>query len=265
MDEDRDFLEEDEDSGLSGKLNIILIILLVVILGVAGFFGVKMLLDNRSVTVPDFLGKNKEVAVEWCGSLKEGQSCKFEYEYTTNIEEDTIYAQSISACNDMTDSITITVSKGIKEPDIVAPVITENTAVVDIQAWALENGISNIEYVEENSANVGKDMVIRIEPVAGITKNTKVTIYVSKGPSESETSDGNIEIKAGTYVNMTVSEFETKAKSLGLVPNHNTSRDDTSSTVTKGNIVWHGSGTYEKGETINYGICTCNECLACII
>ncbi|MBR6724844.1 MAG: hypothetical protein IKI79_06145, partial [Erysipelotrichaceae bacterium] len=86
-----------------------------------------------------------------------------------------------------------------------------------------------------------------------IFKDTPVTVYISSGRANA--SDDKIEVKSGEYTNLTVSAFESQVKALGLKPNHNTAKDDYSTSVTKGNIVWHGSGTYENGETINYGIC----------
>lgn len=70
-------------------------------------------------------------------------------------------------------------------------------------------------------------------------------------------STGDIVVKANEYVGKTEEEFIAAVAKLGtkgLTPNHGHSSrtDDYSETYAAGTILWHGSGTYEDGETINY-------------
>ena len=242
---------------LLGKLNILLSVLLVGVLGASGVVGYNLIANNSKATVPDFLGKDKQEAINWCGRLSYSNACEFIYEDTTNTEEDKIFQQSISSGKKLEGKITFKVSSGIIV-EVDAPVINENTTKQDIENWKNENKIQTVSYVEENSDTIAKGKIIRIEPSSKIKNDTVVTVYVSAGKKEdkSETKTDGIEVKSGAYLNLSVSEFETKVKALGLVPNHRTSNDASSSSVSKGNIVWHGYGTYEKGETINYGVCT---------
>lgn len=238
---------------LLNKINILLGVLLSLTVIAGGYFGYTYIKNNSSATVPDFLGKNKNVAITWCGQLSEEFGCEFVYEETTSTQEDVIFSQSISAGNKLNDNITFKVSSGIVV-EVALPEITVITSKTDIENWKNQNGLMYVSYIEENNDTVTKGSVIRIEPQTGIYKDTPVTVYISTGPKE--TVSDEIVISSGTYINSSVSDFESKVKALGLVPNHNTSRDSESATVTKGNIVWHGSGTYKKGETINYGVCT---------
>ena len=238
---------------LLNKINILLGVLLSLTVIAGGYFGYTYIKNNSSATVPDFLGKNKNVAITWCGQLSEEFGCEFVYEETTSTQEDVIFSQSISAGNKLNGNITFKVSSGIVV-EIALPEITVTTSKTDIENWKNQNGLMYVSYIEENNDTVTKGSVIRIEPQTGIYKDTPVTVYISTGPKE--TVSDEIVISSGTYINSSVSDFESKVKALGLVPNHNTSRDSESATVTKGNIVWHGSGTYKKGETINYGVCT---------
>ena len=242
---------------LMNKLNILLSILLVAVVGTGGYIGYKYISQNSKVIVPDFLGKDAQEVIAWCGQLNDSEACEFVYEDTSNTEENRVFQQSVSAGNELKGKITFKISSGITV-EVNAPAITENTTKQDIENWKNDNRIENVSYVEENSDTVAKGNIIRIEPSSNIKNNTPVTVYISAGKKDEtpETTTGSIEIKSGAYLNLTVSEFETKVKALGLVPNHRTSNDGSSSTVTKGNIVWHGSGKYEKGETINYGVCT---------
>ena len=240
------------------KINLLLIPLLVVTLAVAGFIGYSFYNSNKKVEVPDFLAKNVQEANEWCGKLESKYSCEFVYEPSTSVDKDIIFQQSISAGNTLENKITFTVSSGLIK-EIALPQITDSTTEADIKNWASQNLILSVSFVEEENEKE-KGTILRIEPTEKIYTTTPVTVYVSSGPKEEKPAEtdtnGNIKVSYGDYINMTVSEFETKVKALGLVPNHKTEKDAKSSTVTKGNIVWHGSGTYEKGEKINYGVCT---------
>ena len=77
---------------------------------------------------------------------------------------------------------------------------------------------------------------------------------VSKGKKDSGSDSDSMYVSKNTYVGKTVSEFETAAKALGLVPSKTSDYEDYSDTVAKGNIIWHGYGPYEKGETFRYSV-----------
>ena len=234
------------------KINVLLGLLLVLVLGVVGFLGYNVVVSGRNVEVPDLLGKKKEEVFEWCGKLDAKYSCELVYEESRSVEEGIVFQQSLNAGSKLTDKITFTISSGLIK-QVALPQLN-NATRVEIEKWASKNEIKNVEYIDESSDTFSKGTVIRIDPSEGIYTDTPVKVYVSSG-KEGESENGDIEVKAGEYLNLTVSRFETQVKELGLVPNHSESRDSYNSSVSKGNIVWHGSGTYVKGETINYGIC----------
>ncbi|MBO7697978.1 MAG: hypothetical protein J6S38_02955, partial [Erysipelotrichaceae bacterium] len=241
---------------LMNKLNILLSALLIGVVGVGSYFGVTTLIKGNRVIVPDFLGKDKQEAIVWCGQLSDSEACEFVFEDTSNTEKDKIFQQSVSAGNELKDKITFKISSGIVV-EVAAPVISADTGRQDIENWKNENNVNTVNYVEEYSDTVAQGKIIRIEPTENIKSDTIVTVFISKGKKDdNSSSEGKIEVKSNAYINLTVSEFESKVKELGLVPNHRTSNDASSSSVKKGNIVWHGSGSYDKGETINYGVCT---------
>ena len=235
----------------ANKLNYLVILLLSAAIGIVGFLGYTYLNVSKDVVVPDFLGKNKSEVFDWCGQLDPKYSCEIVYEKSRSVQKDLVFQQSINAGSPLKDKITITISSELEQP-LMLPQLY-NTGKEDIEKWQKENGVENVTIVYENSDTVNKDAIIRIEPSENIFKDTPVTVYISSGRANA--SDDKIEVKSGEYTNLTVSAFESQVKALGLKPNHNTAKDDYSTSVTKGNIVWHGSGTYENGETINYGIC----------
>ncbi len=237
------------------KINAFLGLLLAAAIGIGVFVGYSFLKEGKSITVPDFLGKNKQEVFTWCGALDPEYSCTIEYEESTSTEKDFVFYQSINSGNKLKDNLTVKVSTGIIKT-IALPVIDSDTNKEEINNWIKDNSLTNVTFVEENSDKIKKGNVIRIDAPEAIKKDSKITVYISKGSAESERS---IEVKPGEYINLTAAQFETKAKELGLKPNHNSERDDFSNSVAEGKIVWHGSGSYVKDETINYGLSLGNK------
>ncbi len=239
-------------------INIILSLCLAGTVGATGFFGYRIFENSRKVIVPDFLGKNVSEVIEWCGKLSEPHGCEFVYEDSTTIDKDKVFKQSVSADNELTDKLIITVSSGLIQ-EIALPAINDNTTRADIEAWAQQNNIHDILFVEDENNDKINGTVLKIEPQP-VYANSEVIVHIAKSTKEKETEaqttqDGeDIVIKAGTYVGLSEDDFKSKATSLGLKANHNSNKDDYSSTVEKGKVVWHGSGTYEKGEKFNYGL-----------
>lgn len=239
-------------------INIILSLCLAGTVGATGFFGYRIFENSRKVIVPDFLGKNVSEVIEWCGKLSEPHGCEFVYEDSTTIDKDKVFKQSVSADNELTDKLIITVSSGLIQ-EIALPALNDNTTRADIEAWAQQNNIHDILFVEDENNDKINGTVLKIEPQP-VYPNSEVIVHIAKSTKEKEpetptTQDGeDIVIKAGTYVGLSEDDFKSKATSLGLKANHNSNKDDYSSTVEKGKVVWHGSGTYEKGEKFNYGL-----------
>ena len=239
-------------------INIILSLCLAGTVGATGFFGYKIIENGRKVIVPDFLGKNVSEVIEWCGNLSEPHGCEFVYEDSTTIDKDKVFKQSVSADNELTDKLIITVSSGLIQ-EIALPAINDNTTRADIEAWANQNNITNILFVDDENNDKINGTVLKIEPQP-VYPNSEVIVHIAKSTKEKEPETPEIKegedivIKAGTYVGLSEDEFKNKATSLGLKANHNSNKDDYSSTIEKGKVVWHGSGTYEKDEKFNYGL-----------
>ncbi len=94
--------------------------------------------------------------------------------------------------------------KEIKIPDVAG------LSIVDAEAKLKAEGLEvNVEYKEETSTTVDKDLVIRTSPQSGrsVTKYTKITLVVSTG----ETG-----IKIENYVGQLYSQVEGKLKADGI-------------------------------------------------
>ncbi len=206
----------------------------------------------QSVIVEEFVGKDVHEVYQWCGQLDDNYSCEVVYEDNDDYQKDIVFEQSVQAGKKLKGDIMFKVASGA-EAEIPLPFISPELTQADVEIWRDIYGIKNLTFTYEANDTVEKNHVIRMEPSSHITKETPITAYISSGSTPS--GDGSVEIHYGDFLNLTVSEFESKAKSLGLNPNHQESRDRYDADIKQGNIVWHGSGTYEKGEIFNYGVC----------
>ena len=232
-------------------MNILIGLLLICALGAVGFMGYTIFNNNKKVEVPDFLGKDKETVFEWCGQLDSKYACEILFEPSKNVEKDIVFKQSLNAGSTLEETITFTICSEMIKP-LALPQLYE-AKKEDIEKWAADNNVLSVTYIEESSDTISKGMVIRIEPSDTIYYDTPVNVYLSSGKQINP--EETIEIKSSEYINLTVAKFEEQMDNLGLLANHDSSKDKYSSSVSKGNIVWHGSGSYKYGESINYGIC----------
>lgn len=230
------------------SINIIYTVLLVSLFGALGFFCYQLFKSGDEILVPNFSDKTVEEVNAWCNSLK-NNPCNISYENSDTVELNKVIYQSIKPDQELSESISFIISLG-KMENIILPTIDSKTTKDIIETWAKENELVNLNYIFENSETVEKDNVIRIEPLSITSKDTTINIYISSGKPKSET----IEVKPNEYINLTVEEFEKRGKELGLKPIHASEMDSTSSTVKKGNIVWHGNGSYVKDENFRYGV-----------
>ena len=205
--------------------------------------------------VPDFVGKDAKEVYRWCSELSEKYACEVSYVDGNGAAKDTVIEQSVAPGSRLNSDIVFKISNG-SVSEIPVLFIDEDTQKSDVEMWRESSGIKSLTYVEEESETVVKNHVIRIYPTSGITKDTEVFVYISAGPKkQAEPSNEPIQITFGDFIGLSVAQFEARARDLGLVPNHNVSRDRFNKDVAFGNIAWHGSGSYVKGETFNYGIC----------
>lgn len=251
---------------LNDKLKTILLFLLILVLIIAAILGISVYNSNKKVKVPDFASMSKSDVLTWCGQLNPKFSCEIIYEDSDSVEVDKVISQSVNAGAKIEDKITFKISSGITK-EIELPIINSNTTLEDINNWITDNKLVNVTIVNQDNDDVKKGNIIKVEPTSGINKNTPITVYVSNGPKQEEkkdddkkddskpsSDDNTFYIAASDYIGYSVSEFESKAKQLGLNPNHNSSRDAYSNNIEKGKVVWHGYGNYTKNETFNYGL-----------
>lgn len=239
----------------ANKLNVFLVSFLLLLSAGLVVVAVKAfgptVVEQKGITVIDFSGKTEADVNAWCQSL-EKNPCVILTKNSDEVEKGKVIYQTIIGDELLheDESITFYISLG-KTVNINIPTIDKNTTKEIIENWAKENSLTNVNYLYEINETVDKGYVIKIEPSTINSASDEIKVYVSKGKSEKTET---IEIIAGTYANLTVEKFEEKVKTLGLVPTHDSETDAFSSTVAKGDIVWHGSGNYINGEKIRYGL-----------
>lgn len=213
---------------------------------------------SSSVVVQEFVGHDVQELYEWCGTIGDDYSCEISFENNSEYDKDIVFEQSIKAGKKLKEDIYFKVSNG-QPQEIAVPYITEELTQSDIEVWKEAAGVKDLTYVYEASDAIAKNHVIRMEPDTHVTRETPIKVYISSGPAEpekpEEPENTTIEITFGDYIGISVEEFEKKATELGLKPNHQKSRDKYNPDIKFGNIVWHGSGIYEKDEVFNYGVC----------
>lgn len=235
---------------LENKMNVVLTLVLTTLLGALGFFGYKLLADNKKVYVPDFSDRSEVEINNWCKNF-ETNPCTITNDYSDTVEKGRLIYQSIKANEELTGKISFIISSG-KKIEIVLPQITADTTRETIDAWIATNDLRNVLFIEEFSDTVNKDRVIKIESGVITDNSTEIKVFISKGknikPNET------IYVDYGKFLGLTKKQFEDKVAEIGLKAKYAEGKDDYSSSVDVNKVVWHGSGDYVEGEEIRYGL-----------
>lgn len=227
------------------KRKRVLIGLLVAALAIAGIVaGYRAFSASRKVTVPDVSGMTKsqaKMAVEAVGLTLEVEST----EYSDTVDRGKIISQSPKA-NAMSRegrTVKVVISKGsesVQVPNVVG--MTENEAVSALEKANLQVAEIKREYNDSYSSGV----VYNASPSAGsaVDKNSKVTLYVSKGKET---------VSVPGLVGLTQNDAESRIKANGFTVGTVTQQysDSYASGVVMSQSPSEGT-QIEKGTTINF-------------
>ncbi|WP_315308209.1 Stk1 family PASTA domain-containing Ser/Thr kinase [Pseudoramibacter alactolyticus] len=227
------------------KRKRVLIGLLVAALAIAGIVaGYRAFSASRKVTVPDVSGMTKsqaKTAVEAVGLTLEVEST----EYSDTVDRGKIISQSPKA-NAMSRegrAVKVVISKGsesVQVPNVVG--MTENEAVSALEKANLQVAEIKREYNDSYSSGV----VYNASPSAGsaVDKNSKVTLYVSKGKET---------VSVPGLVGLTQNDAESRIKANGFTVGTVTQQysDSYASGVVMSQSPSEGT-QIEKGTTINF-------------
>jgi len=183
--------EEKKEKGKIGKyfekhpkMKIVIIILSLIIIFLAAFFGTKAIMDAntiKNIQIPELVGLTKEEAED----LLKGTKFNYEFveEYDTQIETGMVISQDPSYRANYTikenSNLTIVVSKGTEKT--IMPKITGMEYEEAVQE--LTNAKLKVEKVEETSQKVQEGYVIKQDPAEKTELNAgdTVKVYVSIG------------------------------------------------------------------------------------
>ena len=206
--------------------------------------GYRAFSASRKVTVPDVSGMTKsqaKTAVEAVGLTLEVEST----EYSDTVDRGKIISQSPKA-NAMSRegrTVKVVISKGsesVQVPNVVG--MTENEAVSALEKANLQVAEIKREYNDSYSSGV----VYNASPSAGsaVDKNSKVTLYVSKGKET---------VSVPGLVGLTQNDAESRIKANGFTVGTVTQQysDSYASGVVMSQSPSEGT-QIEKGTTINF-------------
>lgn len=200
-------------------------------------------LDAIEIEVADLRGMTKEEVATWA----KAHTATIEYttDFSNTVEEGKVISQSIDPGTTITASTSIKViisrGKGIEILDF--PGDKKST----IQTWATKNNVK-LEFVEEYSDTVTKDLCIKTDPGIGsyIAEGDTLTVYMSKGPKATITVPSDL-------LGISESDFVSKIKALKLNP-VKSSTTYYSTKISAGNIYSYDDGKFSEGDTINYSL-----------
>jgi|GEM_PF-3498214 len=172
-------------SFLKDKLNIILVILLLLLIGATAYF-VNKLMQPEPITVIDFSQLNEEEIKEWLAKENISEDkYTIAYEYSDEVEEGHLISQDPEAGEALGDMLKLVISKGSDpEKEIELPTIDGNTTKADLEKWFKENGFTNITYQYTLDNEKDKDIVLSMDKSGKVKRSEAINVVVSAGNGE---------------------------------------------------------------------------------
>lgn len=187
--DDDDDEEDDDERGnnvkkvlfaILGGLVGVVAIFLIAFFAFGGTTGTSSSVSSDKVTVPDIKGMTYDqakVALERVGlEIVDAGTTKSDEKEGTIVESDPAQGTEV-AKGTKVRVITSSGAEKLTMPDFA------DSSYEDVKRFFNKNQIQNVTYEYEYSDDIEADSIIRTEPKAKseITKDTKVTVYISKG------------------------------------------------------------------------------------
>ncbi len=198
----------------SNKLNIFLTVLLIIVIGVAIWFGFSVFGNpfNKTVNAINFSGMNKTEVEKWISDNKLASGkYNYSYQYDETIEYDYVVYQSVKEGDVISDSLTIIYSSG-KDPNGTADIANEvkNMSYSDARNWFIQNEYTNVTYTFETNDTYEYGKIISITP-ASATKTDAITVTISYG-----TNIEDINTTVPSFASYSKEEIEAWAKEYAI-------------------------------------------------
>ena len=247
-------------SFFKNKFNIVLLILLLLIVGAAVFFGIKIFSPKEVyVNAADFSDYSQGEVVSWAETNGLPQDkIVFTYEYNETIPKDKVIYQSVKVGDPITDTLNIVLSNG-PDPDREVTLTEDFTNKTKGEAlnWFNEKGFINVTTSEEYSDTVEKDCVIGVNVSVTAKISDPIVIRVSLGKKEEKKDDPTEKgiIVPDTYIGLSEANFIAKIEALGLKPVKQ-SQTYKNTQMTDGTVYAYDSTsdgiTFKAGDIVKY-------------
>lgn len=199
-------------------------------------------------TVDEFEAKAKEL----------GLTAKYtnEYDsYSSSIKKDLVIWHG-SGEYEANETFRYSLSLG-KDPNEVDIVIEKDQFVKltesEIKEKAEKLGLKAVHNSEWDKYNNSIEKGLVIQNGFGIyVKDEELRYGLSLGIESNITYP--LDIEKNKYTNISEEDFVSKAGELGLKAVKTSEYEEHSETIGKGKVIWHGSGSYEKGEDFRYSL-----------
>ena len=215
--------------------------------------GKKVEFDTPEVTA----STTRQIVETWAKTNKILNKIEYIEEYNDNYDKDRIIKIEPKTVHSYEETIKVYVSLGKKEvkpnPDKEIEVEYEKYLGISESSFrekAKDLGLSpnHNEDRDDYSDDIEKGKIVWHGSGTYVLNET-INYGLSLG-----SSDENIVIKKDQFLGKTLDEFIDAVEDLGLVAKHSEIHEDEKSKYDKNCIIWHGSGTYEKGEVIHYSV-----------
>lgn len=188
-------------SFFQNKANILLSLVLIVILGIAGFLLFNYL-SPENVKAIDYSQLAKSEIEEWFKEKDLSEALDFEYEYSDEIAYDKVIYQSIKEGDEIFEQITIVLSKGMDpEKEVEFIEISQDLDVDEALKWLKENGFNDVSVEYVLSKEYPKGIVLDANANGLVKRSKPILLTVSAG----EDAD-SVVIEVPDFKNMTKNE-----------------------------------------------------------
>lgn len=221
------------------KTNIFLSIMLVIILGAAGFLAYGYF-SPESIKAIDYSQLTKGEIEEWFSEKEMIDALNVEYEYSDDVALDKVIYQSIKEGDEITDKITIVLSKGMDlEKEVEFIEIDEDLDVDEALKWLKDNGFNDVSVEYALSKDYPKGIVLKANVSGLVKRSMPIILTVSAG----EDTDSVI-VEVPNFKNMTKNEVSAwaSANAIGVKFAY-----EMSASIAKDKVI---SQSIEAGKTI---------------
>lgn len=144
------------------KLNVVLLIILLALLGVGGFFGYKMFIKPDVLAI-NFSDMSSQEISTWFNDNKLSDKLVIEEDYDDTVAQGRVIYQSVKEGDPIKNKVTVIISKG-KDPNSKFDIPADSQTYDSIKLWFSEHGFNNVSYTYTDNSEVESGKVLSVNP-----------------------------------------------------------------------------------------------------